>query len=253
MHDRRSQDPLDALQSVLAPKRRGHGMALPQRLRLMAVRLDAGLRETPQGFIPLAFHMTRVDETVRRRLLHFLISDVQREAMTSPTCPPRVLDLLDRARNIVADESPACDERRRALAKDILAQEMPRRRRRHIHCQGAITMDRRLLFLRTVLPAEEADAFTPVNLWRVIAYARRCHRHAARRAGGGDRRSRCDRATARHGHRGRLGRSKASAPTSFDHTASFGHSSSPSIRGFGCWLLASQPHPTNRTPKEQPA
>ena len=171
MYEPISQDPLDALQSVLAPKRRGHGMALPQRLRMMAVRLDAGLRETPQRFIPLAFHMTRVDETVRRRLLHFLISDVQREAMTSPTCPPRVLDLLDRARNIVADESPACDERRRALAKDILAQEMPRRRRRHIHCHGAITLDRRLLFLRAAVPVEAADAFTSLNLWRAIAYA----------------------------------------------------------------------------------
>lgn len=171
MHDRRSQEPLDALQGVLAPKRRGHGMALPQRLRMMAIRLEAGLRETPQRFIPLAFHAVRLDEEAKRCLLHFLVSDVQREASASQTCPPVVLNLLTRARDVVVDESPDCDERRRALAKDILAQEMPRRRRRHIHCHGAITMDRRLLFLRTVLPAEEADAFTPLNLWRVIAYA----------------------------------------------------------------------------------
>ncbi|GGJ16971.1 hypothetical protein [Neoroseomonas lacus] len=171
MHDRRSQEPLDVPKDVLAPKRRGHGMALPQRLRMMAIRLEAGLRETPQRFIPLAFHAARLDEEARRRLLHFLVSDVQREAIASPTCPPRVLDLLDRARDAVAGESPECDERRRTLANDILAQEMPRRRRRHIHCHGAITSDRRLLFLRTVLLAEEADAFTPLNLWRVIAYA----------------------------------------------------------------------------------
>ena len=101
---------------------------------------------------------SQIDETARRRLLHFLVSDVQREAVASQTCPPRVLDLLDRARNIVADESPECDERRRALAKDILAQEMPRRRRRHIHCHGAITSDRRLLFLRSALPVEAAYA-----------------------------------------------------------------------------------------------
>jgi hypothetical protein len=146
-------------------------MELPQRLGMMAIRLEAGLRETPQRFIPLAFHAVRLDEEARRRLLQFLVSDVQREAIASQTCPPRVLDLLDRARNFVADESPVCHERRRALAKDILAQEMPRRRRRHIHCHGAITSDRRLLFLRTAVPVEAADAFNSLNLWRVIAYA----------------------------------------------------------------------------------
>ncbi len=171
MQVRRSQEPLEAVQGVLAPKRRGHGMALPQRLRMMAIRLEAGLRETPQRFIPLAFHIARIDEAARRRFLHFLVSDVQREAFASSTCPPAVLYLLARARHVVADASPECDERRRTLADDILAEEAPRRGRRHIHCHGAITSDRRLLFLRSAVSPDEADAFVPMALWRTIAYA----------------------------------------------------------------------------------
>lgn len=42
--------------SALAPKRRGRGLALRQRLRLVAMRLEAGLRETPQWFLPFGPH-----------------------------------------------------------------------------------------------------------------------------------------------------------------------------------------------------
>lgn len=115
--------------------------------------------------------MMRVDVPARRRLLHFLVSGMLREAIASGMCPPTVLDLLARAREVVSDASPGAEERRSALAEAILAAEMPRGRRRHIHCHGAITSDRRLLFLRSLVPVEEADALTPLNLWRVIAYA----------------------------------------------------------------------------------
>lgn len=163
----------EEMTNALAPKRSCRGMTAPQCLRLVAVRLEAGMRETPYRFYSVALHVARLDLPTKRRFLAFLAAEVHREAMSSNTSAPAVLDLLARAREVLSDSDShaSAGEQWQALAGDILAAETPRCRRRHIHCHGEVTSDRCLLFLRSLIPKDEADAFKGFKLQLTIAYA----------------------------------------------------------------------------------
>ena len=152
-------------------RRRARGMPLHQRLRLVALRLDAGLRETPQRFLPIAHHVAGADRQLQGRLLQVLIDEVQQHAVAPPVNAQGARDLLACAREVVFDAAPGVEERRRDLASAILAAELPRQRRRHIHSHGAVTADRRLLFLRSLVLLLRADRRTSHHLWLAIAHA----------------------------------------------------------------------------------
>lgn len=161
----------EGIGDALAPKRRGRGMPLPQRLRLIAVRLEAGMRETPQRFVPVAEFVTGLGIRAKRRFLRFLIIEALVEAVVTPGCPERVVDLLAKARDVLAEGGADRSGRRRALVAEIAMAAPPLRRRRSIHCHGAIATDRRLLLLRTVITENERDALTSHALRWAIAYA----------------------------------------------------------------------------------
>jgi hypothetical protein len=161
----------DGIADALAPKRRGYGMPLPQRLRLVAVRLEAGLRETPQRFVPVAEYVARFGMQAKRRFVRFLIVETLREALLSPGCPEPVLDLLLKTHDVLTDAGRDRSARRRALVAEIAAAVPHRRRRRSIHCHGMIASDRRLLLLRAVMTEHEAGAFEVHSLRWAIAYA----------------------------------------------------------------------------------
>ena len=80
---------------------RARGMPLPQRLRLVARRLEEGLRETPQRFMPLAHKIAEADQAIQDRILQVLVNEVLGEAVASSVCPPHTLNLLTRAREAV--------------------------------------------------------------------------------------------------------------------------------------------------------
>lgn len=161
----------DGIADALAPKRPGRGMPLPQRLRLVAVRLEAGLRETPQRFVPVAHYVARLGMRAKRRFLRFLVAEALVEAVVTPGCPDRVFALLVKARDVLAEGAEDRWARRQALVAEI-AEAAPRlRRRRSIHCHGAIASDRRLLLLRSIVTEHGPDALTPHALGWAIAYA----------------------------------------------------------------------------------
>lgn len=161
----------DGIGDALAPKRRGRGMPLPQRLRLVAVRLEAGMRETPQRFFPVAEFVAGLGVRAKRRFLRFLVVEALVEAVVTPGCPERVLDLLAKAREVLAEGVADRSGRRRALVAEIAMATPPQRRRRSIHCHGAIASDRRLLLLRSIITENEPDALTPHALRWAIAYS----------------------------------------------------------------------------------
>lgn len=156
---------------ALAPKRRGRGMPLPQRLRMVAIRLEAGLRETPQRFIPVASYVAGLGMRAKRRFLQQLIVETLMEAVQDPNCPEAVCRPLIEARDLTRANCADRARRRRALRDAVRLAAPPRRRRRSIHCHGAITMDRRLLFLRAILTEREDQAFGVATLRWAIAYA----------------------------------------------------------------------------------
>ncbi len=162
---------LEGIVDALAPRRKGFGLTIPQRLRLVALRLEAGLRETPERFYPFAHFVLRFDTQQRRRFLFFLASEALHEASSSGGCSPVVLDLLERACHHFAGGYRSDTEERQQLTCDILAAERPKRRRRHVHCHGQITADRWLLLLRGLVTAVEAETFRPYYLAWTIAYA----------------------------------------------------------------------------------
>lgn len=161
----------DGIADALAPKRRGYGMPLPQRLRLVAVRLEAGLRETPQRFVPVAHYVARLGMRAKRRFLRFLVAEALVEAVVTPGCPDQVFDLLVKARDVLAERTEDRWARRQALVAEIAVAAPRLRRRRSIHCHGAIASDRRLLLLRSIVAEHEPDALTPHALGWAIAYA----------------------------------------------------------------------------------
>lgn len=168
----RGAAPKPGMADPLARKRRGHGQPLPARLRLVAQRLEAGLRETPQRFVPVAYHVARLQPSLRRRFLSFLLSMTLMEAALDPSCPAPVLLLLQRAAELMeSGHLPHRARRRDALADDIRAAMPRRRRRRSIHCHGVVTADRRLLVLGGIICAEGCDPCLPERLRWTIAYA----------------------------------------------------------------------------------
>jgi len=156
---------------ALAPRQRGRGLPLALRLRLVAVRLEAGLRETPQRFIPAAAFVSRLEIHTKRQFLHFLVAEALAEAVSAADCSGQVLDLLTAAKEVLANNENGRAVRRDAVVAEIRAAAPPLRRRRSIHCHGAVTSDRRLLLLRAVMPPAEEDAFAPHALLWAIAYA----------------------------------------------------------------------------------
>lgn len=161
----------DGIADALAPKRPGRGMPLPQRLRLVAARLEAGLRETPQRFFPVAHYVARLGMRAKRRFLRFLVAEALVEAVVTPGCSDRVLDLLVKARDVLAEGTEDLWARRQALVAEIAVAAPRLRRRRSIHCHGAIASDRRLLLLRSIVTEHGPDALTPHALGWAIAYA----------------------------------------------------------------------------------
>lgn len=160
-------------------KFRGRGMRPPDRLRLVAQRLEAGLRETPQRFIPTSFYIERLDQPAKRRFLEFLVAAVYQEAASSLHTPPTILALLARTQDVISRWDGETEAELDLVAEAIVAVEPPRYRRRHIYGHGSITSDRRLLFLRSVVPAArfsgarpaEPEHFEYFKWWRTIAYA----------------------------------------------------------------------------------
>jgi hypothetical protein len=161
----------DRIADALASKRPGRGMPPPQRLRLVAVRLEAGLRETPQRFFPVAHCVARLGMRAKRRFLRFLVAEALVEAVVSPGCPDRVYDLLVKAQGVLAEGTEDRWARRQALVAEIAVATPRLRRRRSIHCHGAIASDRRLLLLRSIVTEHGPDALTPHALGWAIAYA----------------------------------------------------------------------------------
>jgi len=156
---------------LLSPRRRGRGMPLPQRMRMVAVRLEAGLRETPQRFMPVAAHVAGLGLHAKRRFVLWLIEETLAEAAEDAGCPEDVRQLLAEACEV---SRPNCRDRsaRRQALREAVSLAAPRlRRRRSIHCHGAITRDRRLLFLRTIVAEREAQVFAFETLCWTIAYA----------------------------------------------------------------------------------
>ena len=123
---------------------------LAQRLSRVAEHLAAGRRETPQRFIPIATHATRHQRA--RPLLSFLLNDAATHAQTDPACTPPTRTLLTQAALRIATDGPNWhSDFTHALGPAIQAAAPQTHRRRHIHCHGWTTPDRRLLLLRTVL------------------------------------------------------------------------------------------------------
>ncbi len=146
-------------------------MSVAQRLRLMALRFDAGLRETPGRFLPLAYAVVHRGKPATRRLLGFLVEQALDEASADKSCPAQLIELLAQAQ-IVLQHADGCDEGWRAqLAANILAAEPRRRRRRNVRSHGRVTQDRKLSLLRSLVPLREADLFRPPLLCFTIAYA----------------------------------------------------------------------------------
>ncbi len=84
-------------------------------------------------------------------------------------CSSPVRDLLHEAAGLLATDRPDWCELFRAALEQRIDAAAPNRRRRHIHCHGAIASDRRLLLLREVL-----RSCTPergFQGWAAIAYA----------------------------------------------------------------------------------
>lgn len=161
---------VEGIVDALAPKRRSRGLGLPQQLRLVALRLEAGRRETPERFYGVADFVRSLGATQKRRFLHFLAAEALVEAAADPDCSPAVLDLLHRACGTLST-SRENDMEWQDLAHAILKADPRRRRRRHIHCHGETTTDRRLLVLRGLVMPASADAFLPRELPWTIAYA----------------------------------------------------------------------------------
>lgn len=154
----------------LARKRRGRGIALPARMRLVALRLEAGRRETPQRFLPVAAWVFRLPPPARRRFVDFLLALTAADAVLDTACPAPVLDLLRRAISLERRGSGS-DHRRQALTDAIHTVAPPQRRRRSVHCHGQVVPDRRLLVLRGIVTDVERDAWEPAVLRWTIAYA----------------------------------------------------------------------------------
>lgn len=146
-------------------------MTIPQRLTLVAMRLEAGLRETPQRFLPVAHWLAMRDASDTRALLLYLVDDALAEGPVDLSLTARVRDLLLRAQDLLANSGDLDAEQHAALLSDIAASAPLRRRRRSIHCHGAITSDRRLLMLQTILARADPNALSPSALGWGIAYA----------------------------------------------------------------------------------
>lgn len=161
---------VEGIVDALAPKRRSRGLGLPRQLRLVALRLEAGKRETPERFHPVVQFVRSLGATQRRRFLLYLATDTLHEALEDADASPTVVDLLQRARSVLS--APKVDENGwQDLAQAILDAEPRRRRRRHVHCHGAVTKDRRLLLLRGLVMPREKDPFLFYPLSWTIAYA----------------------------------------------------------------------------------
>lgn len=161
----------EGIGDALSPKRRGRGMPLPQRLRMVAIRLEAGLRETPQRFVPVAAYVSGLGTRAKQRFMQSLIIETLVEAVLDPNCPEAVRRLLIEARDLTRADCTDRMGRRRALLEAVRLAAPPLRRRRSIHCHGAVTTDRRLLFLRAILTDREDKAFGLATLRWAIAYA----------------------------------------------------------------------------------
>ncbi len=146
-------------------------MPLPQRLRMVAMRLEAGLRETPQRFVPVAAYVAGLGMRAKRRFMQSLIIETLIEAVQDPNCPEAVSRFLIEARDLTRADRTDRTGRRRALLEAVKLAAPPLRRRRSIHCHGAVTTDRRLLFLRAILTEREDQAFDVETLRWAIAYA----------------------------------------------------------------------------------
>lgn len=162
---------MDDIRNPLARKRRGRGMPLPSRLRLVALRLEAGMRETPERFFPVAGYAMRLSVRAQRRLLLFLVTLTLDDAAGDAACSDRVIDLLARSRDILARHGTNLSARRHVLLDDIEAAVPYMRRRRSVHCHGRIASDRRLLLLRSIMAEKESGALEPMALRWAFAYA----------------------------------------------------------------------------------
>jgi hypothetical protein len=161
---------LEGIVDALAPRRRSRGLGLPQGLRLVALRLEAGLRETPERFYPVVQFVRGLGPSQKRRFLLYLATETLNEALEDSDTPPAVVDLLHRVCSELA--APDVDESRwQDLAQAILDAAPHRHRRRHIHCHGAVTSDRRLLVLRGLVMPRGKDPFRFFPLSWTIAYA----------------------------------------------------------------------------------
>lgn len=127
--------------------------SLSSRYQWMADRIDAGHRETPQRFRPLAFRLLResVDGARIESLCAFVLAQVAYEGGAWPEGHPSALPaLVRRARSLLLLRQDAGTLA--ALQADVLALAPERYRRRSIHCHGRVASDRALLVLRTMLP-----------------------------------------------------------------------------------------------------
>ena len=157
--------------NLLAPKRRGRGLPLSARLRLVAERLDGGLRETPQRFLPVAARMASTEPGRQRSYLRFLVVETLADAAADPACSPQVLGFLIRVRQVLTGDAPAAAAQGQALAAEVEAVAPHRRRRRSIHCHGVVTEDRRLLLVQEALRGSATEAVGMWTLYLATAYA----------------------------------------------------------------------------------
>ena len=129
------------------------------------------MRETPQRFSPVAAYVAGLSINAKRRFMQSLINETLVEAVQDPNCPEAVCRLLIEARDLARPDGLNRTARRHALleAVDMAAPRL--HLRRSIHCHGAITTVRRLLFLRDVVAEHEDKAFGTGTLRWAIDYA----------------------------------------------------------------------------------
>lgn len=157
--------------AALQPRRKGRGLELAARMRLVALRLDAGLRETPQRYGPLARWAVRQGQCCEP-LARFLVAEAVASLAVEPAGHPNLPNLL---RQSAAWLAAAPDAMSAEVLLLLVLMDAPMvRHRRSIHCHGWRTADRRLLLLRALLVAHHRrpDAWGQAfYLEQAIAYA----------------------------------------------------------------------------------